>query len=250
MNKKTHSNKLQKSSGVFLPLGLVLTLLTVYGLFESKTVIKNTIPNSIYASNLDPYEFEQQKDFQIERPKTEKAQAVIKERKADPTNEFTTTKDPEAFESELQAVIDKEEPNPTDTVPVFFDENAGEELEDDSHLLMELVHEVPIYPGCEKGSRKQKKDCFENKVRKFIGRKFNGGLASTLGLSSGKKRIFVKFIITKNGEIKIEDTSAPHIRLEKEGERVVKLLPKMTPGKQNGKEVSVSYMVPITLQVE
>jgi hypothetical protein len=37
--------------------------------------------------------------------------------------------------------------------------------------------------------------------------------------------------------------------LEKEAIRVVSLIPKMTPGKQRGRSVSVSYTLPITLVI-
>ena len=43
---------------------------------------------------------------------------------------------------------------------------------------------------------------------------------------------------------------APHARLEKEAKRVVGLLPKMIPGKQRGRPVNVTYMLPISFNVE
>ena len=75
-------------------------------------------------------------------------------------------------------------------------------------------------------------------------------MANQLGLSSGKQSIYVQFVITKSGEIEIKGARANHKRLEKEGKRVVNLLPQMTPGKKNGEPVNVSYMVPISFNVQ
>jgi protein TonB len=43
---------------------------------------------------------------------------------------------------------------------------------------------------------------------------------------------------------------APHPGLEKEATRVIGLLPKMQPGKQRGKAVTVPYSLPIIFQVQ
>ena len=43
---------------------------------------------------------------------------------------------------------------------------------------------------------------------------------------------------------------APHKRLQQEAIRVVKLLPKMIPGKQRGRPVGVKYSLPIAFKVE
>ena len=45
-------------------------------------------------------------------------------------------------------------------------------------------------------------------------------------------------------------TRAPHTALEKEAQRIVEKLPKMTPGMQQDKAVSVKYILPIRFVVE
>ena len=91
------------------------------------------------------------------------------------------------------------------------------EPEEEALEYIATVPEVPIYPGCEKGTRAEKKACFEKKVGKFISRKFNTDLSVQLGLPSGKQKIFVQFVITKSGEIEIMGARANHKKLEKEG---------------------------------
>ena len=94
------------------------------------------------------------------------------------------------------------------------------------------------------------KACFTSKIRKFVGKNFNSGLATELGLAPGVKKIFVMFKIDKTGEIVSVEARAPHKKLQKEAIRVVELLPKMKPGKQRGNPVKVSYALPIVFKVE
>ena len=98
--------------------------------------------------------------------------------------------------------------------------------------------------------KKKLRDCLSKKVQKFVGKKFNVDLAQDLGLTPGKKRIFVMFKIDKNGNITGIRARAPHKRLEAEAKRVVGLLPKMKPGRQRGRPVGVKYSLPISFIVQ
>ena len=89
----------------------------------------------------------------------------------------------------------------------------------------------------------------KNVCLKRLPRKFNTDLASDLGLS-GRQRINVIFKIDKNGNITGVRARAPHPKLEAEAARVINLLPKMQPGKQRGKAVTVPYSLPILFQVQ
>ncbi len=164
--------------------------------------------------------------------------------------EIVTTAQPIPDDAPPFKPTDPEANNPTPTVvakrPPVVDVEDPEDFIDD----IKTIDEVPVFPGCEKAKYKDKKACFERKLRKFVGRKFNKSLAPQLGLASGKKRIFVEFIITKTGEITITNASAPHKKLEEEGMRVVKRLPKMIAGKKGGKAVNMKYMLPINFQVQ
>ena len=116
-------------------------------------------------------------------------------------------------------------------------------------MAFAIIEDVPVYPGC-KGNKQQLRDCLSQEIDKFVKRKFNADLAGDLGLSPGKKRIFVMFKIDKNGNVTNVQARAPHARLQKEAIRVVSALPKMTPGKQRGRAVGVKYSLPITFNVE
>lgn len=149
-----------------------------------------------------------------------------------------------------ETVIETTETDEEEAVEVeeIIEEEEGEEVVED--VPFAIIEDIPIFPGCEKGTKAEKKACFSKKISKHINRKFNSGLASDLGLSAGKKRIFVMFKIDQTGSITEIQARAPHPRLQKEAERVVKTLPKMIPGKQRGRPVSVRYSLPISFLVE
>ena len=87
------------------------------------------------------------------------------------------------------------------------------------------------------------------KIAKFVQRKFNTELAGDLGLS-GRQRISVIFKIDKSGNVTGVRARAPHPRLEKEAQRIIGKLPKMTPGKQRGRPVRVPFSIPITFKLQ
>ena len=122
-------------------------------------------------------------------------------------------------------------------------------IEEDVEVPFSVIENVPVFPGCEKGDNAKKKACMSAKISKFVNRKFNTELASDLGLT-GRQRISVIFKISKTGDITGVRARAPHPGLEKEAARVINLLPKMKPGKQRGKPVTVPYSLPIIFQVQ
>lgn len=112
------------------------------------------------------------------------------------------------------------------------------------------VERVPVFPGCEAlADNTQRRDCMSTEIGKFINRRFNTDLANELGLK-GSHRIYVTFVINKNGNVVNTQVKAPHDKLEKEAKRVVNMIPKMLPGLQNDKEVDVVFAVPILFNIE
>ena len=65
-----------------------------------------------------------------------------------------------------------------------------------------------------------------------------------------RQKVPTMFKISKTGDITNIRARAKHPELEKEAIRVIKLLPKMTPGKHNGETVIVPYSVPIIYELE
>ncbi len=238
--KKSPKANLETYTKLFWQLGLVLSLLTVYLAIENKTYEKNTNGLAVVTSDHD--DDEEIEEYEIEQitqppPPPPPAPEVIE-----------IVEDEEEIE---ETIIESTETDETEKIEVEEIVEVEEEEIFDEDVPFAIIEDVPIYPGCEKAKGKQaKKDCLNKALQKHIGRKFNADLAGDLGLSPGKKKIYIQFKITKTGNIEVIGARAPHARLEKEAIRVVKLIPKMTPGKQRGRPVNVTYMLPISFNVE
>ncbi|GGD18036.1 energy transducer TonB [Hyunsoonleella pacifica] len=121
--------------------------------------------------------------------------------------------------------------------------------ENDVEVPFYEIEEPPIYPGCEGLSKNKAKKCFKDAVDKFIRKNFNTKIANDLRLK-GLQRITGGFKINRDGDIVDIRARSKNPYLEIEAERVIGLLPKMTPGKQRGKVVSVGYTLPIRILVD
>jgi protein TonB len=165
---------------------------------------------------------------------------------------------PPAAPEVIEIVEDEEEVEETviesteadqETEIVEVEEVVIEEVEEDIEVPFAVIENVPVFPGCEGGDNDAKKRCMSKKISDFVNKKFNTDLAGDLGLS-GRQRINVIFKIDKSGSIVGVRARAPHPGLEKEAARVINMLPKMKPGKQRGKAVTVPYSLPIIFQVQ
>ena len=236
--KKNPNANLENYSKLFMQLGLVLALLVVYLAIEKKTydrVIDDLGPVVLNMEDEEQtVEIEQVKPPEPKTPPPptpDKIEVVEDEKEVEETIiESTETDEDEAVEVEEIIEVEEEE----------------DVMED---VPFAIIEDVPVYPGC-KGNKAKLRSCLQEKITKHVNRKFNADLASDLGLSPGVKRIFVVFKIDRNGNITNVMARAPHKRLQAEAIRVIKLLPKMIPGKQRGRPVGVKYSLPIAFKVE
>ncbi|MFC2127678.1 energy transducer TonB [Bacteroidota bacterium] len=238
--KKNPKANLENYTKLFIQLGLVLALFCVYVGIEHKTYDRIVADLGVASLSV-----EEEEDMVI----TQRVEPV----KPPPPPPPPAPEIIEVVEDEKEVeetVIETTETDEEEAVEVeeIIEEDEGEEVVED--VPFAIIEDIPVFPGCEKGTKDEKKACFSKQISKFINRKFNANLASDLGLSAGKKRIFVMFKIDKTGSITEIRARAPHPRLQKEAERVVKMLPKMIPGKQRGRPVAVRYSLPISFQVE
>ncbi|OYX24947.1 MAG: hypothetical protein B7Z06_08125 [Flavobacteriales bacterium 32-35-8] len=140
--------------------------------------------------------------------------------------------------------------NPIDISTSFETTKETEKIMDDVEVPFAVIEHVPIFPGCEDlASNDEKKRCASDKIQEFVAKNFNKDIASEKGLV-GRQRITTMFKINTEGNIVDVQSRAPHPALEEETIRVVKLLPKMQPGKQKGREVVVPYSLPIVFVVQ
>ena len=125
-----------------------------------------------------------------------------------------------------------------------------EEIERSEVISFNAVEVAPIHPDCKSISDDaEQRDCLANAINKLVGINFNTDLANSLGLSAGKKRISAQFIIDKTGHVTNILARAPHPKLEEELVRFLKLLPNFTAAKHGGKDVAVSYSLPVVFQI-
>ena len=72
-------------------------------------------------------------------------------------------------------------------------------------------------------------------------------IAQEMGIQG---RVYVNFIISKDGSITNIRMRGPDKNLEKEAERIISKLPAMIPGKQRGRPVRVPFSIPITFRLQ
>jgi bla regulator protein BlaR1 len=133
-----------------------------------------------------------------------------------------------------------------DKVPFSSKAKMSKEKSLDGSVNFMSIETAPTFPGCSTGD----KDCFSKMVQKHFSRNFDAKLPNSLGLSAGKKRVFIGFKVAVNGDIVDVQARAPHIKIKEEVIRVMRSLPKMIPGKQDGKNVVVNYNIPFILVVD
>jgi len=233
--KKNPKFRLENYSLLFLQIGLVLSLFTVYVLLEHRTY-KSQISEfeSVYVSS------EKEEDAVV----IHRIQPVSPAPKPPPvTSEvFEIIKNTETLEESIIKTTETDEHEAvetfTDSVDLegIVEHQEVEEITED--VPFTVIEDVPVFPGC-KGDRQELKVCFSKKIRAYVSRKFDVNLASDLGLSEGRKRISVMFTIDTKGAVTEIKARAPHPRLEREVIKIIKSLPKMTPGKQRGTPVNV-----------
>lgn len=235
--KKNPKANVGRNSSLYFAIGLMLMLFLTNFAINYKTYDKSAI--DIGQLNLDA-------ELEEEIPITQ--QEILPPPPPPPpapTEVIEIVKDEEEIE---ETVIQSTETNQQEKI-VEVKQIVTVEVEEEEEVPFAVIENVPTYPGCEKGDNNAKKKCMSDKIQEFIGNKFNTDLASDLGLS-GRQRITVLFKIDKTGAITGVQSRAPHPALEKEAARVVNLLPKMLPGKQRGKPVTVPYSLPIVFVVQ
>lgn len=238
--KKHPKANLDNYTKLFVQLGLVLSLIVVYSLIQNKTLTKDTIVlnEKIRVHTEEPI---QMVDIKIEKqiPKTTFKKQVLPEIIIKAENNSNID---EVFFDNIDTS------NPVD-INSFVDEKKEDEPVEIDIVDYVFLEEAPLFPGCS-GTNEERKVCFSNKISKYINRKFNTELAFELGLKPGIQKIYTQFKIDKNGNIIDVQARSPYKELQLEAIRVINLLPKMEPGKQQGNPVKVRYSIPIVFKVE
>ena len=107
----------------------------------------------------------------------------------------------------------------------------------DENQIYDIVEENPRFPGGEEACMKWLSDnikyppiCVEQGIQ---------------------GRVYAQFVVNKDGSIvDIKIVRSPDPYLSKEAERVLKMMPKWSPGKQRGKPVRVKFSLPVMFRLQ
>ncbi len=246
--KKLAKLQLEKFSQVFLQLGILLALFIVYLVIEHKTPKKRagkeevtTTTGEVMEVNVIPPAYVRER-VKVITPQTSQTTLIDNPVIIDNTDDKTV----EAIINEPNT--DEGDFNINDVTTVKIEETISPD--EDPTLGVNFVQKAPLFKGCEDLSETENRQCLTKKLNRLIQRNFNTDLANQLGLRKGKNKIITQFIIDKNGIVTDIKIRAPHPRLEKEANKIIKKIPQFKPGLQQGKPVKVRYTQPITFMVE
>lgn len=112
----------------------------------------------------------------------------------------------------------------------------------------DITDEPPIYPGCEDVKISLRMDCLYEKIREHI--KVNLNYPKEALKKNIQGKVYVIFLINKEGVVTDVTAKGGHPILQKEAIRIISSLPKMTPANQKGILVNVRETIPITFRLQ
>lgn len=230
--KKNSKKDVNKGSGIFFALGMLLVLALTYVSLEWKTFSNDAPLCSIAMLEEDNI---MEEPIVITLPEPPKPKPII----TPPIIEIVVD------ETELpETPIELIDPNPDTEIAKVKDINFAPKDEDiDVDFIR--VEQVPIFPGCEK--KEDKRACFNEKMSKHIRKNFRyPEIAQEMNIQG---KVYVRFVIQKDGSIANLQLRGPDVNLTAEAARIVDKLPKMTPGKQRGTPVRVPFNLPISFKL-
>ncbi len=235
--KKDPKVDLQKNSSLYFVIGLCLILFISWQAIEWKTYEKSVFDyESLTVQEEEEEEIPiiNQPDLPPPPPPPPVAQA--------PT-EIEIVEDEKEVE---ETIIESSETTKDEIIEVRRVEIEEEVEEID--VPFAVIEDVPVYPGCENVEKDQLRTCFQDKINKHILKNFRyPEIAQEMGIQG---RVYVNFVISKEGNITNIKMRGPDKNLEKEAHRIISLLPDITPGKQRGKPVNVPFSIPIVFKLQ
>ena len=218
MEKKKNPNvSLEKKKGMFFQIGLVLTLIAVIIAFEWKSY--DRVDYSLGQLNMEDLEEEIIPiTKQEEKPPPPPPPPP-------PIEEENIVDDEEEIENEFEM----EDSESDEEEEIIIEEEEEEEF-------FMVVENMPEFPGGDLGLMKY----IQKNVRyPAIAKEYN---------ITGK--VYVSFIVDKTGSVtNVKIVRGVDKNLDAEALRVVKSLPKYTPGRQMGRPVRVMFTIPVNFKL-
>ena len=231
--KKSEKVDLTKNSSLYFVIGLAVVLFISWQAIEWKTYKRTYDYEALNVDDDDDEEIpitEQIKVPPPPPPPPPPAPEIIEIVEDEEEVEETVIESTETNEEEIIEIVEVEE----------------EELDID--VPFAVIEDVPIFPGCERVKKSDRRDCFQEKMNKHIRKNFRyPEIAQEMGIQG---RVYVNFIIAKDGKITNIRMRGPDKNLENEAQRIISRLPSMIPGKQRGRPVRVPFSIPITFRLQ
>ena len=230
--KKNPKYDLEKKRSYFIQIGLIISLLVVIIAFEWRSGDGNV--SSL--GSLDMFDLEEEII-----PLTEK-ELKPPPPPPPPPPKITIVEDDIIIEEEID--IEDAETDEEEIIEIL------EEEEEEEIFNFAVVEQQPVFPGCSTSAPKDENYiCFQKGIGKHIRNNFEyPAIAKEMGIS---EKIFIEFVIEKSGKV----SSARVVRgedkhLREEALRLVNSIPKMTPAKQRGTPVAVTFTLPINFSLQ
>ena len=240
---KKEEVRLKNNAVIYFQIGLILSLLAAYALFEMEFYTKTAqVPD--YPHLVDsPVEWTPEPVVPEEKKPIEK-EVRPKKKTQNPNFKPTDDQDPVKEENPFKDPAPEPQPdlNPDDMDPL-------PDKPEDDYTPWNKLEQVPIYPGCEKQKNNQDRlKCMSKKLSKLVQRRFDQNAGERAGLKQDHK-IFLYFKIDKAGAVQPVMVRTPYPELEEAGLKFIEKIPDMQAAKQGHKPVNVMYSLPIVVSV-
>lgn len=231
-NRKAPKANLEKARNLFLGIGFVLIAGVVYASFNYKT-----FDEVAYNFTIEIDEVEEEivplveQEMMVTPPPPPPPKIEVPELEIVP-DEVETPDEPIDDEPIEDAEI-------TDLEPI---EDAEEAIEPDVPQMW--VKNMPYYPECKDATGKDRDKCTKNLIMAKIQEAYVvPEIAKEMGYEG---TVYVRFVMNKQGMVSnVEVVRSVNEILDKAAVAAVKKLPRINPGKQLDKPVSVLYTVPV-----
>ncbi len=223
--KKSPKANLENKKLMFMQIGMIISLLIAWLAFEHKSYDKREIDPSL----LRQTEVVEEEMVEITKQEEQKPQPVEVPKQT--TQLEIVQDDVEVEDIEINAEVDQQEVI-DEYVPVEVEEEEVVEQE-----IFQIVEEMPAYPGG------------DQKLMEYVAKNIKyPQIARETGIQG---RVFVGFVVEPDGSVSnVKVLRGIGGGCDEEAMRVVKSMPKWKPGKQRGKAVRVSYMLPVNFKLQ
>ncbi len=222
--RKTPKADLENKKGYFFEIGMILALLVVFGAFSLKSYDKQTVNQLQVAMDDTPEEIIPITEQKVKPPPPPPPRQVTQIKIVD---------DDVDVEDDLD--IDVEADDATEFEEYVPPEEEEEEVEEQQ--IFQVVENMPEFPGGRAA------------LMKYLATNIKyPPYAKEAGIQG---RVFINFVVEKDGSI----TAVKVLRgigggCDEEAIRVVKNMPKWSPGMQRGKPVRVSFNLPVKFTLQ